>query len=42
MRNDLVLIKLIEIIEKIRKYVSDVDYESFSSNDILVDACVFN
>ena len=42
MRNDLVVVKMIEIIEKFQRYIKDVDYKSFSDNDMLVEACVFN
>ncbi len=42
MRNDLVVVKMIEIIEKLQRYIKDVDYKSFSDNDMLVEACVFN
>ena len=42
MRNDLVIDKMIEIIEKIQGYMADYDEQSFEENDMLVDACVFN
>lgn len=42
MRNDLVIARMIEIIEKLNDYVHGCDYESFSSNSMLVEACVFN
>lgn len=42
MRNDLAVAKMIQIIEKILHYTHGLDFESFSSNDMTVDACVFN
>lgn len=42
MRNDLVIGKMVEIIEKLQGYVGDSNYKSFSGNDMLIDACVFN
>ena len=42
MRNDLVITKMIESIEKIRSYVQGCSFEEFSNNDMLIDACVFN
>ena len=42
MRNDLVVGKMIEIIDKLRGYVDGNDFDSFSGNDMLIDACVFN
>ena len=42
MQNKLVVEKMIEIIEKLQSYIGDNDYASFSNNDMLIDACVFN
>lgn len=42
MRNDLIVVKMIEIIKKLQNYTKDVDYKSFSDNEMLVEACVFN
>ena len=42
MRNDIVIAKMIEIIEKLQNYVGDNDYNTFSENEMLIDACVFN
>lgn len=42
MRNDLVIERMLILIEKIRKYSAGLDYESFSQNDMIVEACVFN
>ena len=37
MRNDLVIEKMMEIIEKLQGYVGDNDFESFSGNDMLIE-----
>lgn len=42
MRNDLVIEKMLRLIEKIRKYSAGLDYESFTQNDMIVEACVFH
>ncbi len=42
MRNDLVIEKMMEIIEKLQGYVGNNNFESFSGNDMLIEACVFN
>ncbi|MCD8082366.1 MAG: DUF86 domain-containing protein [Clostridiales bacterium] len=42
MRNDLIIEKMIQIIEKIQRYTRNLDYESFSDNDLIIDACIFN
>ena len=42
MQNEAIIAKMIEYIEKLRKYVKDADYESFCKSDMLVEACVFN
>lgn len=42
MRNDLAVEKMISLIEKIQGYCSDLEYNSFSKNEMLVDACIFN
>lgn len=42
MRNDLIVGKMIVLIKKLQRYVENTDYDSFSSNDMLVEACVFN
>ena len=42
MRNNVIIDKMIDIIEKLQSYVGENDYNSFSGNDMLVDACVFN
>ncbi len=42
MRNDLVVMKMIEIVEKLIDYTDGYDYDSFCDNAMLVEACVFN
>ena len=42
MRNDQVITKMIGIIKKLQNYIQDCTYDQFSSNDMLVEACVFN
>lgn len=42
MHNDIVVSKMIEIIEKIQHYTENFDYQSFCDNEMLIDACVFN
>ena len=42
MQNETVVSKMIDIIEKIQKYVQEYDYNSFCESDIVVEACVFN
>ncbi len=42
MKNKMILLKLIEHIDKIQGYCKDDSYESFSKNSQLVEACVFN
>lgn len=42
MRNDIIVQKLIAYVEKILAYCNGVDYESFTHNSQLVEACVFN
>ncbi|MBQ2356184.1 MAG: DUF86 domain-containing protein [Treponema sp.] len=34
--------KMILHIEKIQEYIKDLDYESFSKNEMIVEACAFN
>ena len=34
--------KIISLSEKIVSYVKDLDYDSFSKNEITVEACAFN
>jgi uncharacterized protein with HEPN domain len=42
MRNDLVIERMLLLIEKIQKYCIEMDYDTFSKNDMVVEACVFN
>lgn len=42
MRNDLIIEKMLQTIERIQRYCAGLDYESFAQRDIVVDACVFN
>lgn len=42
MRNDLIVVKMIELIDRLQKFVGESDYETFCENGMLVDACVFN
>ena len=42
MRNDQIVDKMIRIIEKLQDYASGCNYDFFSENDMLVEACVFN
>lgn len=41
--NDLEIVeKIISLSEKIISYVKELDYDSFSKNEITVEACAFN
>lgn len=42
MKNNLIIEKMLLLIEKVQKYCREIDYEAFSKNDLLVEACVFN
>ena len=42
MRNDLIVEKILLLIERIEGFCKSVDYANFSNNDMLIDACVFN
>ena len=42
MRNDQIVNKMIGIIKKLQGYVAGCNYDSFSENDMMVEACVFN
>jgi len=42
MRNNIIIEKLLGYIDKIQKYCNGLDYEKFTTNDIVVEACVFN
>ena len=42
MRNNIIIAKMLGYIEKILSYCEGIDYESFVSNSLLTEACVFN
>ena len=42
MRNDIIVQKMLRMINTIQDYCKDSDYSSFSENSMLVEACVFN
>lgn len=42
MKNDVVVKKMINHIEKIENYITGIDYNSFIDNSMVVEACVFN
>lgn len=42
MRNDVIVEKMIQLIEKIETYCENVTYEEFEKNDMLIEACIFN
>lgn len=42
MDNSNIVAKMISLIEKIQSYIKDLDYDKFSKNEIIVEACAFN
>ena len=42
MRNEIIIQKLLSYSEKVIGYCAGLDYERFSANSQLVEACVFN
>lgn len=42
MRNDVILDKMLNYIEKIEKYSAGMEYDDFIKDDMVVEACVFN
>ena len=42
MRNNIIVSKMIAYTDKVFSYSSGLDYQSFSKNTLIVDACVFN
>lgn len=42
MRNNIIIKKMMNYIDKILSYCENCDYKSFSSNSLLTEACVFN
>lgn len=42
MKNKIVIQKMLYYIEKVMKYTTDMNYDNFISDDMVVEACVFN
>lgn len=42
MRNDVVVEKMIQLIEKLEKYCANISYEEFVKDKMLTEACIFN
>ena len=42
MGNIEILTKMISLIEKIEAYITNLDYDSFSNDQMIVEACAFN
>ena len=42
MKNDVIISKMINYVEKILKYTDGMKYSEFESKDLVVEACVFN
>ncbi len=42
MKNQKIILKIIKYIDSISKYTKNVDYNEFSNNSMMVEACVFN
>lgn len=42
MKNQKIMIKIINYIESILNYTNNIDYAEFRSNSMMVEACVFN
>lgn len=42
MRNEIVVVKMIQYIDKILKYTSDMTFKDFLANEVVLEACVFN
>ena len=42
MKNQKIIQRIINYIDSIIKYTSDVDYSGFRNNSMMVEACVFN
>ena len=42
MKNDVIISKMINYVEKILKYTDGMKYSEFESKDMVVEACVFN
>ncbi len=42
MKNQKIILKIINYIDTILEYTNDVDYTGFRNNSMMVEACVFN
>ncbi len=42
MDNRVILLKMISLIDKIENYISGMDYDSFTKNEMVVEVCAFN
>ena len=42
MRNEIIISKMIEYADKISSYTLEMNYDSFSKNSLVVEACVFD
>lgn len=42
MRNEIIISKMIEYADKISSYVLGMNYDEFSKNSLVVEACVFD
>lgn len=42
MRNDIIVSKMLNYINKIFFYIKSLNYEDFINQDVIVEACVFN
>lgn len=42
MRNEIIISKMIEYADKISAYTLEMNYDSFSKNSLVVEACVFD
>ncbi len=42
MKNQKIILKIINYIDSILKYTDNVDYTGFKNNSMMVEACVFN
>ena len=42
MDNETTIAKMISLIEKIQTYIKGMDYDTFTKNEMIVEACAFN
>lgn len=42
MKNNIIISKMLGYVEKILNYSSNISYDDFVKNEMLVEACVFN